>query len=230
MPQPPPSTNRVVGYIRVSTDLQAEHGVSLDAQRAKLAAYALAMDLVLVGIEEDAGVSAKSLDRPGLQRALARLREGSADGILVVKLDRLTRSVRDLGELLDGYFGQRYALLSVGDNIDTRSAAGRLVLNVLCSVAQWEREAIGERVKDALAHLKAQGKELGAPRLEHRPDHAATVERIRSLRKRGLSLRSIAHLLREEGVPTLRGGRWCSESVRKVALRGGARPPVRHDA
>ena len=151
---PAPSTRtRAIAYLRVSTDKQADEGVSLEAQRAKLEAYASLYDLDLVAVEVDAGVSAKSLDRPALGRALAMLRAGRADALLVVKLDRLTRSVRDLGELLDGYFGpeKKAALLSVADQIDTRTAAGRMVLNILTSVAQWEREAIGERTQMALA-------------------------------------------------------------------------------
>src|ERR1700733_6604891 len=111
---------RVIGYVRVSTEQQADGGVSLDAQRAKLTAYALAMDLDLLEVVVDAGASAKSLARPGLQRALAALDAGAADGLLVCKLDRLTRSVRDLGELVERYFADRFALLSVSDSIDTR--------------------------------------------------------------------------------------------------------------
>src|SRR2546430_8457594 len=90
-------STRAIGYIRVSTDKQAEHGVSLDAQQAKLAAYAALYDLTLVEVIVDAGVSAKTLDRPGLQRALAMLRKGQVTALLVAKLDRLTRSVEDLG-------------------------------------------------------------------------------------------------------------------------------------
>ena len=84
----------VAGYVRVSTEQQAGEGVSLDAQRIKLQAYAVAMDLELVDVFEDAGLSAKSLRRPGLQSALALLEDGKAAGLVVVKLDRLTRSVR----------------------------------------------------------------------------------------------------------------------------------------
>ncbi len=153
---------RVVGYIRVSTEGQADGGVSLDAQRSKLEAYAFACDLDLVTVEVDAGLSAKTMRRPGLQRALESLRRGDAEGLLVAKLDRLTRSVRDLGTLVEDYFSDGFSLLSVGDSIDTRSAAGRLLLNVLASVSQWEREATGERTREALAHVKAQGVLLGA--------------------------------------------------------------------
>jgi len=128
---------RTIAYLRVSTDKQADRGVSPDAQRAKLKAYAELYELDLVEVIVDAGHSAKSLDRLGVQRALGMLKAGDAEALLVVKLDRLTRSVVDLGTLVERYFAPgKAALLSVGEQIDTRSAAGRLVLNVLASVSQ----------------------------------------------------------------------------------------------
>jgi len=231
----PTKATRVVGYVRVSTDGQAEEGVSLEAQRAKLAAYALAADLELVAIHEDAGVSAKTLARPGLQAALEDLKAGRADGLLVAKLDRLTRSVRDLGSLVEGYFSSRFSLLSIADSVDTRTAGGRLVLNVLGSVAQWEREAIGERTRDALQHLKGRGVRLGGEGLGWRRGtdrdqdgrlgwvedlaERATAERIRTLRAAGASLRAIVAALEAEGRPTKRGGRWAPATVAKVLGR-----------
>jgi DNA invertase Pin-like site-specific DNA recombinase len=156
------SRTRTVAYLRVSTDKQADKGVSLDAQRAKVEAYAALYDLEVIEVIVDAGASAKTLDLPGLTRALEMLRKGTADALLVVKLDRLTRSVRDLGELVERYFAPRKAaLLSVGEQIDTRSAGGRLVLNVLASVSQWEREAIGERTAVAMQHKVAEGEYIG---------------------------------------------------------------------
>jgi DNA invertase Pin-like site-specific DNA recombinase len=153
---------RTIAYLRVSTDKQADRGVSLDAQRAKLKTYAELYELDLVEVIVDAGQSAKSLDRPGLQRALAMLKAGEAEALLVVKLDRLTRSVVDLGTMVERYFAPgKAALLSVGEQIDTRSAAGRLVLNVLASVSQWEREAIGERTATAMQHKAKQGEYTG---------------------------------------------------------------------
>src|SRR5437660_108643 len=127
--------------------MQANEGVSLDAQREKLRAYCTALDLELIDVYEDHGFSAKSLERPALKT-------GKADILLITKLDRLTRSVKDLGHLVDTYFlPGKFSLLSIGDSIDTRTASGRLVLNVLASVAQWEREAISERTSEALRHL-----------------------------------------------------------------------------
>jgi len=211
-------STRAVGYIRVSTDKQAEHGVSLEAQHAKLTQYAALYDIELVDIIVDAGVSAKTLDRPGLQRALGMLRKGQASALLVAKLDRLTRSVKDLGTLVEEYFSSaNITLLSVADSIDTRTAAGRLVLNVLGSVAQWERETIGERTAEALAHKREQGQRISL----HAPygfriaangktlvaDDAeqALLGAIRDARSRGLSQRAIAAELERQGFSTRKG-------------------------
>jgi DNA invertase Pin-like site-specific DNA recombinase len=203
------AVTRVIGYVRVSTDKQADEGVSLDAQRAQLTAYAGLYGLEIVEVIEDAGESAKSLRRPGLARALGMLASGQADGLLVAKLDRLTRSVRDLGELIAGPFSTA-ALLSVGEQIDTRSAAGRLVLNVLASVSQWEREAIGERTSTAMRHMQARGEYIGghAPygyrltdggALETVAEEQATVARAREIAANGLSLAKISGALANEG-------------------------------
>jgi len=226
-----PTTTRTVAYVRVSTDKQAEHGVSLDAQRAKVEAYAGLYDLELVAVEVDAGASAKSLSgRPALDRALAMLEAGEADALLVVKLDRLTRSVRDLGELVDRFQAGGWALLSVGEQVDTRTAGGRLVLNVLASVSQWEREAIGERTSAALAHKRANGEKTGgaAPfgyrlaadgvHLEHEPAEREALELILALRADGVSLRAIAAQLNDAAVPA-RGKRWHPTTVARLVKR-----------
>jgi len=225
------TSTRAVAYLRVSTAQQADHGVSLEAQEAKVRMYAQLYDVELVAVVVDAGVSAKTLDRPGLQQALAMLDSGDADALLVCKLDRLTRSVRDLGELLDGYFGKRdgsSALLCVGEQVDTRTAAGRLVLNVLMSVAQWEREAIGERTSTALQHKKAQGEYTGgrAPYgwqvagdtaiLRPVATEQATIRAAQALRHDGHSLRAVGAQLAAQGRPPRSGARWHASSVRVV--------------
>lgn len=202
------SASRVVAYVRVSTDKQADSGSSLEAQEAKIRAYCSLYDLELVAIEVDAGESAKSLDRPGLKRALERLDTFQADSLLVLKLDRLTRSVRDLCDLVDTYFRDgQYSLLSVGEQIDTRSAAGRMVLNILTVIGQWEREAIGERTAAVMQHMKATGAFTGGwppygyrvvgEALEPVPEEQAIIESARAFRQQGMSLRSVAAALPE---------------------------------
>lgn len=235
------SKNRVIGYIRVSTDQQASEGVSLEAQREKIRAYCTALDLYLIDICADNGYSAKTIERPGLRDALAQLRSGEADILLVAKLDRLTRSVKDLGQLVDQYFlPGRYSLLSIGDSIDTRTASGRLVLNVLASVAQWEREAISERTSEALRHLKAQGVHIGATgygamrvsesdengrrRIVAVAEQEQVIARMRALRQSGLTLSAICVQLNQEGIPSPRGGTWQPTVVRMILLRTSGEP------
>jgi len=224
----PDTRRRAVAYVRVSTDKQAEHGVSLDAQRAKVEAYASLYDLDLVAVEVDAGVSAKTLDRPALARALEALRTGKADALLVVKLDRLTRSVRDLGELVERCNREGWAVLSVSENLDTGSAAGRLVVNVLASVAQWEREATGERTAAAMAHLKAEGRFTGgqAPygcrlaadgkSLDVEPAEAAVMAEARELRAAGLTLRAVGAELDRRGFVSRSGRPWQAVQVARM--------------
>jgi DNA invertase Pin-like site-specific DNA recombinase len=223
---------KVIGHCRVSTDEQATNGQSLDAQRAKLEGYAKLHDLELVAVIVDAGASAKSLNRPGLQEALAKLRKGEAAGLLIAKLDRLSRSVKDRNTLIDGWFGEKAGrqLFSVGDSIDTRTAAGRLVLNVLMSVAQWEREAIGERTKEVMRHKIGKGERCGKVRFGYNlgPDgktlvsNAVEQEAIRlmtELRKAGKSYPAVAAELNARGVQTKEGRPWQPMTVRNILMR-----------
>lgn len=222
---------KVIGYTRVSTAEQASDGVSLAAQADKLRQYAALYDLELVGIIEDAGGSAKSLDRTGIQQALGMLRSGEAEGLLIAKLDRLTRSVADMDTLIREYFGDRarhhVALLSVGDQIDTTTAAGRLVLNVLMSVAQWEREAIGERTSTALQHKKRLGELVGSVPYGYVLDadgvhlvaHAgeqAVIAAVLELHHAGLSLRRIADALQARGYQSRGGGVFHAQTVSNI--------------
>lgn len=136
---------KAIGYVRVSTEKQADRGVSLDAQTQKIHAMAVVQGADLVDVFIDAGESAKSLRRPGMTRLLALVDAGAVETVIIAKLDRLARSVVDLAELLKR-FERRGVSLAASP---TRSAAGRLVLNIMVSVSQWEREAIGERTRHA---------------------------------------------------------------------------------
>jgi site-specific DNA recombinase len=218
-----------IGYIRVSTDRQAEQGVSLEAQDAKVGAMATMqgakLDEVIVDSE-----SAKSLNRPGLQRLLSLVKSGKVRSVIIAKLDRLTRSVKDLCDLLELFDKKNVALVSVAESLDTASAAGRLVITIMGAVSQWEREAIGERTRDALRHKKSNGECVGnivygyrlakeGKHLEPELKEQAVVVAIRRLRKRGQSLRGIAATLNRQGHRTRRGSEWRLESVNRIVLR-----------
>ena len=204
------SNTKAIAYIRVSTDKQQDKGHSLLAQQEKITAYASLYDLDIVDYVIETG-SAKNLNREGLQGALAQIKSGKADALIVVKLDRLTRSVVDLGYLVETYFNKA-GLLSVSEQIDTRSASGRLVLNVLASVSQWEREAIGERTAVVKQSMKANGLYCGgivpygqmlvSGELVTNPNEQAIINRAKALKAEGHSLRTIATMFSNEGLKT----------------------------
>jgi DNA invertase Pin-like site-specific DNA recombinase len=216
-----------IGYVRVSTDRQAEHGVSLEAQEAKIRAMATVQGADLIDVIVDGGESAKSLNRPGLQRLMGLVNSGTVQAVIVAKLDRLTRSVKDLCGLLELFEKRKVALISVAEALDTGSAAGRLVITIMGAVSQWEREAIGERTRDALRHKRSNGERVGniefgyrlsADRRHLEPDltEQAALAEIRNLRRQGQTLRGIAATMNSRGHRTRRGTQWRLESVARV--------------
>lgn len=222
---------RAIGYVRVSTDKQADRGVSLEAQVEKVRAMATLHGAELIDVIVDAGESAKNLERPGMESVLSMVRSRTVDIVIVAKLDRLTRSVKDLAVLLELFQRRDVALISVAESLDTGSASGRLVLNIMVSVSQWEREAIGERTRDAMRHKKANlqfignaqyGYRLAADKKHVEPDAAeqAILRKIINARRCGKSLRVIADNLNRRGLKTRSGSPWRFEYVARVAKAG----------
>src|SRR5450631_2667194 len=206
---------KTIGYVRVSNDKQAERGISLEAQEAKIRAMATVQGAELIDVIVDGGESAKSLNRPGLRRLIGLVKSGKVEAVIVAKLDRLTRSVKDLCGLLELFEKRKVALISVAESLDTGSAAGRLVITIMGAVSQWEREAIGERTRDALQHKRGNGERVGniefgyrlsadARHLEPEPMEQAAVAEIRNLRRQGETLRGIAATLNKRGHLTRR--------------------------
>jgi site-specific DNA recombinase len=222
---------RVAAYLRVSTERQAERGQSLEVQREAIRRYAELYDLEIAAWITDPGASAKSLRRPGLDRLRGMLRSGEVEGVVVSRLDRLTRSVRDLGRLLEELSKHEASLLSVGEQIDTRSAAGRMILNVLTSIAQWERETIGERVAAVHAHKRSKMERVGKPpygfrvaddgrHLERDPREQDAIRLIVDLRGEVASFECITGALNDERdqYPP-RGDRWHPTTVQRIVRR-----------
>jgi len=236
-PKPEPSPlRRALGYVRVSTEEQAREGVSLDAQEAKIRAYALAKDLELVEVIRDEGLSGKDLTgRPGMQRLIAACEAGDIGAVLVVKLDRLSRRTRDLLFLVEDVFqAHDVALHSMHETVDTGSASGRFFLRIMGALAEMERELIGERTCAALAHKRSKGERLGTTPLGYRtvahgapleedPEEQVTVRRVCDLWRAGRSYRVIAANLNADGVRTKRGRRWHHSTVGNVVRASGSR-------
>lgn len=154
---------KVIGYIRVSTEGQATEGVSLEAQRQRIAQWCELNEGELEHIYEDAGISGKTVNqRPGLLAALAAATKGKV--LVVYSFSRLARSTRDMLDIADRLTVAKADLVSISERFDTTTAAGKLMFRMLAVLAEFERDIISERTKAALAVRKAQGVKLGSPR------------------------------------------------------------------
>ena len=218
-------TAQAVGYVRVSTEGQAQEGVSLEAQAARVSAWALAHGRTLAGMHVDAGLSGKRADnRPALQAALMEASRLHCP-LVVYSLSRLARSTKDAIAISDSLQKAGADLVSLTESIDTTSATGKLFFTLLAALGQFERDLTSERTSAALQHMKAQGLRVGqvpygwqvsvddATRLQPRDDEQATIARVRGLRAEGLSLRAVAARLTAEGVATRTGGAWQAQQI-----------------
>jgi|694.fasta_scaffold01417_24 site-specific DNA recombinase len=224
-----------IGYIRVSTEGQAEDGVSLAAQRAKIEAWAKLHDEVELLVFEDAGLSGSSLaQRIGLQDALqaACQRKGT---LVVYSLSRLARSTKDTLTISDRLAKAGAELVSLSEKIDTSSASGKMVFRMLAVLAEFERDQISERTRTAMAHMRKEGKRISrfAPYGwnldpnggELLPNSAEQkhLAKIRALRASGLSYREVAAALDRVGIPTKTAASgWTAKVVRSILSRKSA--------
>lgn len=209
---------RVVGYIRVSTDEQAASGAGLDAQRAAIVAEAKRRGWHLFEMIEDTGYSGKSLRRPGIAAALDALAHKRADTLVVAKLDRLSRSMLDFAGLMDRATREHWTLVALDVGVDTTTPSGEAMANMMATFAQFERRLIAQRTRDALAQKRLAGVRLGRPRQLS----TEVLRRIVTARQEGLTLAAIADRLNAEAIPTAQGGkRWYASTVSKVLQTAG---------
>ena len=216
--------NKAIGYIRVSTTEQASEGVSLEAQRAKIAAWAVANDYELVAIHEDAGITGTSMEkRAGLQAAIAATGKGMA--LVAYSFSRLARSTADMLEIASGLEKKGADLVSLTEKIDTTTAAGRMVFRMLAVLSEFERDIISERTTTALAHKKAQGKVYAALPLGYAneagklvpiDEELVVVADIQGMRAEGKTLREIADDLNQRGIVGKRGGKYHASTIKAV--------------
>ncbi len=191
----PTPTHRIrcAVYTRKSTDegLEKEFN-SLDAQRESCEAYIASQRtegwVLVPDYYDDGGISGGTLERPALQRLLRDIEAGLVDVVAVNKIDRLSRSLMDFAKLVETFDAHNVTFVSVTQSFNTTTSMGRLTLNILLSFAQYEREIIGERVRDKIAASKARGMWMGGPvplgyevhdrKLVVNEAEAATVRRV----------------------------------------------------
>jgi len=195
---------------------EAAYGIA--AQRTAIEAAARVHDWDLIWAPVDDGKTGANTRREGLVWTLEQLASGQADGLVVAKLNRLSRSVADFAQLLRVAKKQRWSVVALDLGIDTATVNGRLVANIVMSVAEWEREIISQRTAEGLAEAREAGVRLGRPILVPKP----VIRTIRRMRGNGHTLRSIADKLTADNVPTAHGGaRWHSSTVKGVLRRSG---------
>jgi len=207
-------------YARVSTQMQVEDGISLDAQEKQLR-YAAESQGYEVEMLREEGRSGKSIKgRPVLKKALEDLDNGKAQALFVTRLDRLARSTRDFLDIVDRSHknGWRLALLDLG--LDTATYQGRFVVTIMSAMAEMERGMISLRSRDVHQDRRNNGKVWGVD-LGPLPLITETViDRIINERNLGLSYKMIADNLNNASVPTVLGGeKWYASTVRKAYLR-----------
>lgn len=218
---------KAIGYVRVSTQGQADEGVSLEAQEAKIRAWCELHDAELVSLFVDAGISGSSMKgREGLESALKATGKGMV--LVCYSISRLARSTKDLLHIAETIQARRAGLVSVTEQIDTASAMGEFFFTVMGAIATLERKVTAERTKMALAHKKAKG-EIYAPvpfgfdgidgRLVEVQAEAKVVEEIMQRRRDGISFGKIAKSLNAHGIEGKRGGRWYPSTVRYLIQR-----------
>jgi len=207
----------MIGYCRVSTEEQANSGLGLEAQRESIQRYADSHGWTIEWYV-DAGLSAKSLDRPQLQAALDRLsvpvKSREVAGMVVAKLDRLSRSVADFAGVLKQARDREWALVALDLGVDTSTPTGELVANVMMAVSQWERRVISDRTSAALQAAKRRGTQIGPT--SSLPE--ATATRLMELRMEH-TLEATAQTLNAEGFTTATGKRWDKHAVCKAQRR-----------
>jgi len=210
------TTLRVAGYVRVSTEEQVRSGLGLEAQIEAIMRRASFEDWDVEWFEER-GLSAASSRRPALDKALSALARGDLSTLVVAKLDRLSRSVVDLSSLLLQARNEGWGIVLLDFDLDTTTSTGKLVAHVVSAVAEFERDRIRERTREALLVAKENGVQLGRP-----PSlPASVVDRIHSERQGGAAFAAIAEGLNRDTIPTAHGGRqWWPSTVRSVIQRG----------
>lgn len=226
----------VIGYVRVSSAEQAVDGISLEAQRTRIEAWAEATDASLVEVIEDAAVSGS---RPLSQRvggsriaALLEQRAPKVDAVIITRLDRLGRNASETLGHLHRFASGKLGLVSILDRLDLTTPQGRAMAGVAAVFGQLERELIAQRTAESLARLQVEGKPYGAIPYGRRRDgdrlvvdhrQERVVRQIRALREAGNSFRKIADWLNGEGIRAKRGGAWSAMSVRSVCLTAARR-------
>lgn len=220
---------KAVGYARVSTHMQSAKQLSETFQKERIASYCDAMSIELVTIFDDSGKSGKDMtNREELQKALLMLKRKEADTIIVYKIDRLSRSLTDLAMLIKKIEKWGCHLISIQDSISTNTASGRLMINLIGSISQWEAEAIAEKTQQAMSVLKTRGHRYSrhipygvdladdGKTLTPNKHEQQTINSMKTMRASGMTYQTISDRLNSDNIKTKYSAKWHPASVRNI--------------
>jgi DNA invertase Pin-like site-specific DNA recombinase len=226
---------QVVGYVRVSTERQAEEGLGMAVQEEAIREWAKRNGHSVVAVVRDEGVSGKIADRPGLADLFAILRKGKVAAVVVYRLDRLARDLVVQEQLLAEFWRLEKQVCSTMDaeseylSDDPNDPSRRLIRQVLGAISDYERETIILRLRSGRQRKAADGGYAhGAPAfgfkaedraLQVDEDEEAIMHRIVELRRAGLSLRAISAALAEDGLKPKRAETWHPETLARICAR-----------
>ena len=216
-------------YCRVSTEEQATEGFSIHAQKDKLTKYANINDWDIVDYYVDDGISGKNLtERPEVTRLIEDVKKGKIKNVLIYKLDRLTRSVKDLIYLIELFDKNNCTFNSQTEKIDTSNAVGRMFVKIIGIFAEFERENLAERVTLGYEQKTREGNYtncngvfgydyiVGKGKLKLNKNEAEYVRKIYNWYLEGESMLKIAKKLKDLNVPTKRGGHWNQSTIYSI--------------
>ena len=226
--------NEAIGYVRVSSEEQADSGLGLQAQRQRITAFCAMKTLRLADVYEDAGVSGGKplVSRPAGARLLNAARRGKLV-VVVAKLDRLFRSVADAASVIADFDKKGIELVAIAEGFDMTNPYGRAMAQMASVFAELERAMIRERTRSAMDVKRSRGQRISghAPfGWDFGPDgflvanarEQRVIAWMRRLRAEGISYRGIAARLDDEGILPKRGQRWIHTTVKSILVRNAA--------
>lgn len=216
---------KAIGYIRVSTDMQADKGTSLDNQIARIQEFAKVKGLILENIFQDAGFSGKNTNRPGFQAMLNRINQGGIGVLIVWHSTRFARNLRDFINHMADLEKKKVKFYSL-EEPEMSGSSGKAMRNLMAVFAEYQSDVTGEHTRSVKANLK-KNKQVYCPyaplgfvvedgKLIRDPKAFQIVDQIFSYRQQGMSMRTIAETLNASGINGNKGGKFYASTIQKV--------------
>jgi len=221
---------KVIGYVRVSTEIQVEKDNSVRNQTSSIKKYCESVGYELVGIFQDEGISGLKNDREGLNKMMENIKRDNVDMVVVYSLSRLGRKLVDVIGWIDDLEKRNVEFLSIKENFGSDGVVGKLMRNILGSINEFEVGVLSERIRDVKKFKKNKKEVYGGKIcfgwkrdndiLVRNEDELKVLDEINDMRVMGWSYIRISKYLNGNGVVSKNGGKWYSGSVRSVYLNG----------